>query len=70
MHAISREFIETMQENDFYLTKENIFSHFENMARIYRESDDPNNEIFNKNLKDLHEDQDLIISELKDLFEE
>lgn len=68
MHAISKEFIQTMLENDFYLTKENLSSYFKDMARIYRDTDELDETIYSENLKNLYNDRDLIVSELKDIF--
>lgn len=68
MHAISKEFIMTMQENEFYITKENLSWYFENMARIYRDTDELDEAVYSENLKNLYNDRDLIVSELRDIF--
>lgn len=76
MNDISKEFIQTMKDNYFYLTKENLNDHLRDFAWANRSifdldemmmSDDSS---YKNNLKELKEDRELIVSELKDYFED
>lgn len=76
MNDISKEFVKVMQENYFYLTKDNLNEHLRDFAWANRSifdldemimSDDTS---FDKNLSELKQDRELIVSELKDYFED
>lgn len=76
MNDISKEFVEVMHENYFYLTRENLDKHLCDFAWANRSifdldemmmSDDSS---YKNNLKELKEDRELIVSELKDYFED
>ena len=76
MNDISKEFVKVMHENYFHLTKENLDKHLRDFAWANRNifdldemimSDDKS---FDNNLAELKEDRELIVSELKDYFED
>ena len=76
MNDISKEFVKVMHENYFHLTKENLNKHLRDFAWANRSifdldemimSDDKS---FDNNLAELKEDRELIVSELKDYFED
>ena len=70
MHDISKEFVKVMQENYYYLTKENFVKHLECFARFNSDTGSLDDPSYYVNLNQLKKDRKAIMKELKDYFAE
>ena len=76
MNDISKKFIQTLKDNYFYLTKENLNEHLRDFAWANRSIFDldemimSDDQSFKNNLAELKQDREIIVSELKDYFED
>ena len=76
MNDISKKFIQTLKDNYFHLTKKNLNEHLRDFAWANRSIFDldemimSDDQSFKNNLAELKQDREIIVSELKDYFED